>query len=188
MLISVRSTNGGGKSTLVRSLIAEGKGLPRFGLLGPKKPEVYELRFPKIKKPVYVLGPYLTQTGGCDCVQPYDLILELIEKYGPKGHVVFEGVIVSSSYGRVGRLMESYGQQAVMAFLTTSLEECIKNVQKRRGERLDARELNPKNLTSKFNSIAKSKIKITAEGKVRVVDLDPYKGTGPILELLRSAT
>lgn len=160
---------------------------PLFGLCGLRRPEAYECKLKGIKKPVYVLGPYLTATGGVDNVQPYDLILDLIKKYAQRGHVIFEGVLVSSSYGRVGELMEGWGQEAVMAFLTASLEDCLKNVQKRRNARADVREFNPKNATSKYHSIVKSREKILAAGKVRVVDLDPDKGVEAVLELLRSA-
>lgn len=160
---------------------------PIFGLLGPKQPEAYELRVKGVKKLVYVLGPYITAIGGCDRIQPYDLILDLLEKYSVKGHVVFEGVIVSSSYGRVGALMERFGQQAVMAFLTTSLEDCLKNVQKRRNARADARQFNPQNTISKFEGIAKSRVKIEAANKLRVVDLDPKLGPGAIVALLKEA-
>ena len=152
-----------------------------------RKPEAYELKVKGVKKPVYVLGSYHVASGGCDQIQPYDLILDLLEKYSAKGHVVFEGVIVSSSYGRVGALMERFGQQAVMAFLTTSLEDCLKNVQKRRNARADARQFNPQNTTSKFNGIAKSRIKIEAAAKLRVVDLDPIIGPQQIVALLKEA-
>lgn len=158
-----------------------------YGLLGPRMPEAYELLFDDIKAPVYVLGSYHVQSGGCDQIQPYDLILDLIRKYAPKGHVLFEGVLVSSSYGRVGALMEEWGQDAVMAFLDTSLEQCIKNVQKRRKEKGDVREFNPHNLTTKYNQIVKGKVKIAEAGRLRVVTLNFGKGTEQVLDLLRSA-
>lgn len=187
MLISIKGTNGSGKSTIARKLLELSAAKPIYGLLGPSRPEAYEGHLPEISKPIYVLGPYVTPTGGCDNVQPYDVILDLLRKYAPKGHVVFEGVIVSSSYGRVGRLMEGYGQEAVMAFLDTSLEKCIENVKDRRGAKADTREFNPENLTSKYYGIAKSKDKIIAEGKLRVVELNFGKGLEQVIELLRSA-
>lgn len=187
MLLSIRGTNGAGKSTIIRALLDRYKVRPLYGVLGPARPEAYELKVVGVTKPVYVLGSYHVESGGCDQVQPYDLILDLIEKYAAKGHVLFEGVIVSSSYGRVGTLMEKWGQDAVMGFLTTSLEECIARVKKRRSGRGDEREFNPANLTGKFNSIAKSKAKIEAEGKVRVVDIDKDEGVLNVLELLQAA-
>lgn len=190
MLVSVRGTNGSGKSTVVQGLLALGRHGPPtklYGVLGPRMTEALELTLKGVKKPVYVLGSYHVVSGGCDQIQPYDLILDLLRKYAAKGHVVFEGVLVSSSYGRVGRLMEEWGQDAVFAFLNTSLEQCIENVKKRRSARDDEREFNPHNLTTKYNQIVKNRVKIAAEGKLRVVDLDFGKGTEQVLELLRSA-
>lgn len=188
MIVSIRSTNGGGKSTIVRGLMSQVvTKSPIFGLLGVRKPEAYALGLNGVKGLVFVLGPYHIDSGGCDSIQPYDLILELLEKYSLRGHVVFEGVIVSSSYGRVGRFMEACGKEAVMAFLTTPLEVCIERVKKRRELKGDVRLFNPQNLTSKFNQIVGSKAKMISEGKLRVVDLD-YKNALPqLLELLRSA-
>jgi hypothetical protein len=188
MLISIRGTNGSGKSSVITELFDHGNYAPLFGVLGIKQPEAYKLLLKGVKKPLFVLGPYLTPTGGLDRVQPYDLILDLIKKYAEKGHVLFEGVIVSSSYGRVGQLMETYGpEEAVMAFMDTPLEQCIANVKKRRGARDDEREFNPANLTSKYNQIVKSRVKMLDEKKVRVVDLKFGKATGQILDLFRSA-
>ena len=158
-----------------------------YGLLGHRTPEAYELRIEGVKKPVYVLGGYDLPTGGCDLIQPYDLLLDLLPKYAAKGHVLFEGVIVSSSYGRVGRLMEEWGQEAVMAFLDTPLETCIKNVEGRRAAKKDVRPFDPTNLTTKYNQIVKSKEKIAAEGKLRVATLNYGNGLEQVLELLRSA-
>lgn len=177
-----------GKTTIVRAILDQFKGVPIYGVLGPRRPEAYALKVKGVPQIVYVLGSYHTISGGCDQVQPYQLILELIEKYAAKGHVLFEGVIVSSSYGRVGRLLEKWGQEAVMAFLTTSLEDCLKNVQKRRNARDDAREFNPKNTTSKYNQILKSRTTIAEAGKLRVVDIDPNKGVAQVLSLLREAS
>lgn len=189
MIISVRGTNGSGKSTLVRGLIAASKSAPRkfYGVLGPRMTEALGLKVQGVKKPVYTLGSYHVESGGADQIQPYDLILELLEKYAALGHVVFEGVLVSSSYGRVGRLMEQWGQQAVMAFLATSLEDCLKNVQKRRDGRGDKRPFDPANATSKYHSIVKSRVKIIEEQKVRVVDLNPTTGLKQVVALLREA-
>lgn len=187
MLLSIRGTNGSGKSTLAKRLISENPSSLHYGVLGPRRPEATRLNIRGVTKPVYVLGPYHVASGGCDQIQPYDLILELLERYAAKGHVVFEGVIVSSSYGRVGRLMEKWGQEAVMAFLNTSLEQCIENVKKRRGAKGDNREFNPKNLTSKYNQILDSREKIRAAGTLRVVELELDTAYNQILSLLKEA-
>lgn len=190
MIISIRGTNGSGKSTIVRKLVAGYLQKKIYGILGARLPEAYFLVVPKVAKPVYVLGPYEnTAVSGCDQVQPYDLILDLIEKYARRkeGHVVFEGVILSSSYGRVGRLMEEWGQEAVMAFLDTPLETCLKNVQARRDTKKNAKPFNPKNTTSKFEQIYGSRQNIIDAGTLRVVDISMDTGYDTVLKLLKEA-
>lgn len=188
MIINLRGTNGSGKTHIIRGVMAAAtKSTPKYGVLGARKPEAYELRIKGVKQPVFLLGSYHIWSGGCDQIQPYDLILVLIEKYAAQGHVLFEGVLISSSYGRVGQLMERWGQDAVMAFLDTPLETCIANVERRRQARGDRRPLNPHNLTSKFNQISKSKNKIAGSGKLRVEDVSSTDGAELILKLLRSA-
>lgn len=197
MIINIRGTNGSGKTTIVLALMqGAARVTPIRGVLGPRKPEAYELVFEDIADPVFVLGSYHLAktadgdplslgTSGCDQIQPYDLILDLLRKYAPRGHVLFEGVLVSSSYGRVGRLMEEFGpERAVMAFLDTTLEACIANVQKRRDGQGDTRPFNPHNLTTKFNQIKGGKDKIREAGKVRVIDLTQATAVRTVMALL----
>lgn len=186
MQISVRGTNGSAKSTLVRSLIDDFKGVPIYGILGPRYPEAYECKIKGVKKPTYVLGPYHTPTGGCDQIQPYEVLLELIERYAKKGHIVFEGVIISSGHGRVGALMDKLNCEPVYAFMTTSLEDCIKNVKSRRAKRADAREFDPKNVIKKHQNVVRHKAKLL-ERKARVVNLQPARDSQQLVALLRSA-
>ncbi|HVX90251.1 MAG TPA: hypothetical protein VHC20_01285, partial [Candidatus Paceibacterota bacterium] len=74
-----------------------------------------------------------------------------------------------------------------MAFLTTSLEDCLKNVQKRRDLRADTRVYDPSNTISKFTSIMRSKPKMLEEKKVRVEDLDPNTGVEQVISWLKEA-
>lgn len=186
MIISLRGTNGSGKSTVVRALLEEFPSVPIYGVLGPRRPEAYCVTVSGVASKVFVLGPYETPTGGCDNIQPYDLILYLIKKYAAKGHVLFEGVLVSSSYGRVGTLLEQWGADAVMAFMGTSLERCIANVQARRNMRGDQRPFNPANLERKYQQIVKSVGTIRAAGKVSVVHFDFGSAYVQLLALLRA--
>lgn len=167
MLISLRGTNGAGKSTVVRSLFPADFVRPIYGVLGPKLPEAYPLTIPKCKKLLYILGPYTTGTGGCDRIQPYDLIPALITKYAARGHVLFEGIIVTSVYGQVGALMEKFKKNSVFVFLDTPLEECLRRIEARRGGRpRDERLI--KNVTSKYNTMWHIKERIEREKIMRV--------------------
>lgn len=207
MIVSIRGTNGSGKSTVVRKVMDQAKSQrPVYSRLGPRLPEAYELRLPQVAKPVWVLGPYtVSHQGGCDLFKPYDLIFPMIEGYAARGHVIFEGVLVSSSYGRVGKMLERWGQEAVMLFLTTDLATCIANVEKRRatagtaavkslslfsdeeGVVVSGREQNPKNLTDKYNSVLRSIDGIVEAGKLRVEKASIYEAPELVMSLLREA-
>jgi hypothetical protein len=186
MIISIRGTNGSGKSTVVRQLLEAGIATAIYGLLGVARPEAYKLVLNGVSAPVYILGPYNVPTGGCDQITHYDSILALVEKYSAKGHVIFEGVIVGSVWGRMGALLEKSGEDAVMLYLTTSLEDCISRVQQRRDIRKDAREFNPKNLAAKYHATAKIREKVVEAGLVRVVGVSSEEAAEAIQGLLEA--
>lgn len=184
-LVSIRGTNGSGKSTIVNELLKTPDIRPIYGALGSRNPEAYQLALPGVGAPVFVLGPYQrTQCGGCDSIIPFDTILDLLQKYAVKGHVIFEGVIVGSIYGRVGTLMEQWGKNAVAVFLDTTEEECIRRVQARRDSREDARAFNPKNLSSKYRAVLGVKKKMLNEDIVRVETVSSDGAGQRILDIL----
>ena len=181
MIISVRGTHGSGKSELMKAFLQETQGRPLYGRLGLSRPEAYECAV-GLSAPVYILGPYETPCGGCDAIQPYDRILDLMRQYRTRGHVLLEGALVSSSFGRVGQLMaEDRGN--IMAFLMTPLEECLQRVASRRLSRGDARPLNPANTIHKHKSIQRSRRQIAHAG-VRIVDLDAVQPLDHLYRLL----
>lgn len=187
MLISLRGTNGSGKGTVINAFFAENKAKPIHGILGPRLPEAYEVRVAKVAKPVFVLGPYQVPTGGCDRILPFDLIPEMITRYAKRGHVLFEGVIVSSVYGQVGKLMEGYKDQAVMLFLDTPLEVCVERVGLRRGKRADSRPFDSTNLARKYHACQRIKARAEKEKLIRVMEASSEQAHKVITKLLRSA-
>lgn len=187
MIISIRGTNGSGKTTVITDLMAMGTSKAIYGLLGIKRPEAYELLLDGVALPVYILGPYNVPTGGCDQITHYDSIIALIDKYRSKGHVVFEGVIVGSVWGRVGAVLDKCGKLAVLMFLDTSLDECLRRVQHRRDGRGDVREYVHKNTIGKYTAVAKIREKALAAGLVRVVDTASEKGSAVVRALLGAA-
>lgn len=199
MIISIRGTNGSGKSTIVRSILKKGNVYPLYGMLGPKLPEAERLQLPRAKVPTYVLGPYpAAGFGGCDLISTIvsrpqtdsllpnttnDSVEGLIARYAPKGHVLFEGVVVSYMYGQVGLLMEKWGKDSVFLFLDTPLEECIRRVEDRRGERRDPRLI--RNVTRKYEFGERLRKRLTLEGKVRVLYLDTEAAGREVVRLLK---
>jgi hypothetical protein len=99
MLINLRGTSGSGKSTIVRNLMTQCGCKPIHGALGLHLPEAYLLMLPH---PVYVIGPYTTPCGGCDRILPFALVPRLIKQYSQRGHVILEGLLMSTCYGEIG--------------------------------------------------------------------------------------
>jgi hypothetical protein len=184
MVINIRGTNASGKSTIARQLLTDFTATKIFGVLGPKHPEAYTLSVPGVRQPVFILGPYPHRgnTGGCDRVQPYDLILLLLDKYSPRGHILFEGSLVSDNYGQIGEWLAARGRDAVVLFLDTPLDVCL--------ERLRARTANAgvKHIAKRYEAIKRVRLKFLDMGKVRVVDTSPQRGYGDVLNLLTPNT
>lgn len=180
MIVNIRGTHGSGKSTIVRTLLDQYDS-PPLGL--GKRPEGYAVNVPSLDRPLYVVGSYETACGGCDGIQPYALIWPRVVQYAALGHVLFEGALVSSSYGNIGRDSEAYGTEFVFAFLDTPLEVCLARIAARRKARGDDRPVNPKNTQVKYDNIRKSLPKIRDEFRRRVVILDHRKAVSQLLGL-----
>jgi thymidylate kinase len=154
MLINLRGCNGAGKSTVIRTLMAQCPHKAIYGVLGPRLPEAYALMLPQ---PVFVIGPYTTDCGGCDRILPFALVPQLIEKYAHQGHVIFEGLLIATCYGVIGKLMEAH--ESVVMFLDTPLRVCIERVKARRATAGNFRPFNPKLVAQKYATIARLKHK-----------------------------
>lgn len=182
-IINIRGTHGSGKSTIVKTLIDRYNALP-VGDVFNKKSLGYVLTLSWLDHDVYVVGSYETACGGCDAIQPYADIWPRVEHYAAMGHVLFEGALVSSSYGNIGRSSEAYGNDFVFAFLDTPLSVCLERIAARRRARGDERPVDPKNTAFKHAACLKSIPKIRDEFKRRVVVVDHRKAVAQILGLL----
>jgi thymidylate kinase len=181
LIINIRGTHGSGKSTLAQQLLKKYKVTPEQ-VVGQKRPLGYKLRIPDIRKPLYIVGPYTTACGGCDAIQPYDLIWPRVELYAKKGHVFFEGALVSSSVGEIGRAM-ALRKDCVVLFLDTPLKTCLSRIQKRRTAKGDDRPLNPRNTTVKHLAVERSKPKLEALG-LRCLTLKHKNAFKEMMEVL----
>jgi hypothetical protein len=166
MLLNLRGSSGSGKSTVIRALLDRYGSRSIYGCLGLRSPEAYRL-----DDRTFVIGPYLTPCGGCDALGSIDRVIELVREYSAKGHdVIFEGLIISSSYGRIGQFLESYGKDALVAFLTTSRQRCYQQLCKRQAE---GRARGSKSFDRHYDGTQRIKQRMLREGRLRVEDLDP---------------
>ncbi len=183
MIINIRGTHGSGKSTVVHQLI-ERYSASAVGD-NPKKPIGYRMNTPF--GGLHVVGSYRTACGGCDGIQPYARIWPLVVEAATWGHVVFEGALVSSSYGSIGRSSEVYGDDFVFAILDTPLEVCIERIRKRREAKGNMKPLDPKNTASKYKSVNDS-LRMMREANRRIVFLNHKKALPQLLGLFNSCT
>lgn len=150
MLINVRGTSGSGKSTVVFELMKRYKTTP-LDLDAKERPSNYQIDLPNGEK-LFVIGRYSTQCGGCDGIGDNLEVMRRAEHYAKRGHVLFEGLLLSSTYGALGAWSEQYKKRMVFAFLDTPLETCLERVNARRRKRGVMEPVNPLNTTSKWNN------------------------------------
>lgn len=188
MIISIRGTNSSGKTTVVRNLLAHFPWEPKpiYGMLGPRKPEAYELAQTKKRKPIYVLGPYdETPTSGVDVISGagLDSVINLIEKYRPRGHVVMEGILISSNFGSVGEYLVRYKSEVILAILDTTVEQCLAALYKRQ-EKAGSKPAEVKHLETHYKRIHGSTRKRFEEYGIRVEMVSRENGAEKILSWL----
>lgn len=189
MILSLRGTSGSGKSTAVRAILDMGPTavVEEVKRVRGARPLVYRV---DAEVPLFVFGSYATVCGGVDTIQDYKTVVpQLLDRYAPRGHVLFEGLLLSGTYGSTGAKMAELavrGHEAVCVFLDTPLEVCLQRVQARRAARGDDRPLNPKNTTSKHNQIVGALRRLQEHG-LRVVTIDHRRAAEQLLELLAGA-
>ena len=168
IIVNLRGTSGSGKTTAVRNILRRWPTTPAE--LAPNRrketPLVYKTKIPG-KLPLFVFGSYENVCGGCDGISDYaEVVPALLQKYSPLGHILFEGMLISGSYGKIGLALaeqERKGCEVYFSVLDTPLEVCIKRVQARRDARGDTRPYNPKNLIDKHKSSERILLKIAGE-------------------------
>ena len=129
---NLRGTNGSGKTTVARHLLLRSKATPEAWLT-PKKPLVYQGKLHGL--PLFILGSYVTDCGGCDTIPKVSIVAETVERImdtGKPGLLFYEGLMISHMIGTVGATVHKYGLNHTMGFLDTPVETCIERVVERR--------------------------------------------------------
>lgn len=164
-IVRLNGTHGSGKSTVAAKIMRYLNTVPLFSneeQRSKRKPEGYLVSLPHgHRKKLFIVGPYETACGGCDAIQPFSDIWPRVAWAADHGyHVLFEGALVSTTYGAIGAASEAYGKNFAWAFLDTPLEVCRERVNARRAERGAAPLTDFKNVDSKWHTIARLREKL----------------------------
>lgn len=166
-IINIRGTSGSGKSTLVKNIMARYK--HKLTIRNPdpakKRPMGYLVSNDN-KKWLAIVGHYEIACGGCDTIKTYaEVMAKVTEAYELGYDVLFEGAVLSTLWKPFVELYQG-GYPLEIISLNTPLKVCLESVMMRRREKSgdDAKPLNPKTTTGKFNSTKSTHAKITAAG------------------------
>ena len=168
-IIVIKGTNGSGKSSVVRALMAH---------LGTPTPVLFDgeeagYRCKYDNHWVFILGKYKTVCGGLDASFSYkgaaEDVLLCLDLLAENGHVVCEGVIAMTSYGfgRLARFVNTQtakGNHVIFASLDTPVELCLKRVRARRKQAQNKKLFDPEKLAEKYASVLRSQNKMQAAG------------------------
>jgi hypothetical protein len=89
------------------------------------------------------------------------VVIPLLEKYRKRGNLLFEGVIISDTYGAVGEWLEQHKAETIVAFLSTPLEECLASLDLR-GSEMRAKTI--MNTTARYAAIERVKRRMIENG------------------------
>lgn len=184
-IVTVRGTNGSGKTYIAQQLMAKlGKHTSTLAL-GPKgKLGGYVWQQP----PVSIIGRYETATGGCDPFTWTNAADEIeglaLTQWGAGYNVFLEGLVVGAwaleRYKRISRMTE---KNFVIIDLTTSLDDCIASVKARRDMRGNDKPFDPRNVVGKHRALA-SKTRNLGFAGLPPIKLDRAGALAMVLETM----
>lgn len=140
MILNIRGPSGSGKSTAVRQFLKCYGNEKMFDTVNGKT-RLVGYRIPakenggQSQNDIYLLGSYETACGGCDKLTggggSTDLVESMVSDYSKKGHVIFEGLLIST----LDRWIEfaKHHEGFRVYYMDTPLDQCIANVKTRNG-------------------------------------------------------
>jgi hypothetical protein len=165
VIVKLHGVSGAGKTTAVKSLLEAAeentqKSFPYKFAGRAYEGKYHMLWLPDHEEPVYLIGNYAVNTGGVDSINDINAITSIIDVLHKKGHVVFEGLLISTYYGFLGQHSKQYGDDYIYAFLTTPEDECVRRVMARREIAGITKEYNPIPAKEKFKMVERVREKV----------------------------
>ena len=175
---SLRSTNGGGKTTLARRFIpVRAQPVELISWPSPTKkdpgryrPIVGYLRDSRALGRVAVIGPYSAACGGLDQLPCFQASREAIfaALEGQRApHVIAEGLLasgVTGSWAVFAREMQQLGHCYNWTYLSTPLEVCKERVRARQALKGSTREIQWELVESKYSQVRATRERALAAG------------------------
>lgn len=177
MIIKIHGTSGSGKTTAVRELMDLANSVMPIRY-GAQKAEAYRLDAGVGTLPTYVLGSYGNTCGGVDTIPSTAELINRVDKYHRQGHLVFEGLLISTYHGVLGAYLDNMADVTkVWAFMDTPIDECVERVRQRRLAAGNTRPFSEANTRNRVKPIQALRSKLIARGST-VVDIDGSGGGG----------
>ena len=145
-IINIRGANGSGKSWIIRRLMKESNVSPIYEDPEPGRliGRVTGYRGNYKGQPIYFVGSYEVMSGGADHIMKHfgekntgkkgymgiDFVCDLVRRFAGKGHVFFEGFIISGLFQRFYDLSQELGG-ITWCYINTPLEVCYKRIEDR---------------------------------------------------------
>lgn len=170
MIINLRGTSGSGKTTIVQKIMALYDTKEEVRQEGRRYPIAYHCE-KEGHKTLAVVGHYESTSGGCDSVPSLDMVYNLIRIANQlEMDVIYEGVMVSGEYQRCLQLRRDHLPLVVIR-LSTSLNDCLDAIRRRRLEKGNVKEFNPARTIRRDKEVRSMTSKLESGG-VAVYHLD----------------
>lgn len=184
-IIKIHGCSGAGKTTAVREFMKEADVIDTVKD-DKDKVEAYQLFHPMVMKPIFALGSYENTCGGMDTVGSAAEVMALLDKYRPLGHIIFEGLLQSTYYGKMGTHSRQFSSDYIYAFLDTPIELCLERIVARRAASGRDNKFNPQLTRDKHATIEALRRKLNREDFHRTEVLRHDQPMVPqLLELLK---
>jgi hypothetical protein len=161
-IINIRGGKGSGKTHLMQRLMEKFGATPLIGTDG--RVWAYQVHW---EPEFYILGRYDSPIGGCDVIRSMDQVQASVLNLANKGHVLFEGLLISTMSSRWIKMVNSCPDfKFIFATFKTPLEKCIKRVAERERE-LGNTSKNPVNIehiTAKYLAVQAAHLKLQSAG------------------------